>query len=63
LRQDPDLRNTPLLVYTAKDLDEDDKERLQLGLTAHLTKSKISEEEFLKNVVNLLDGLIKPSTR
>jgi len=51
-------KSTPLLVYTAADLNEDDKERLTLGLTAHLTKSRTSEDEFLDTVKNLLNGLV-----
>jgi PAS domain S-box-containing protein len=51
-------RSTPLIVYTATDLNEDDKDRLTLGLTAHLTKSRTSENEFLDTVKNLLSGLV-----
>jgi len=52
-------QSVPLLVYTARDLNEDDKQRLTLGLTAHLTKSRTSEKEFLRTIKNLLDGLVK----
>ena len=59
LRHDQDLKDTPLIVYTARDLDDNDKHRLSLGLTAYLTKSRTSESEFLANVRELLNGLCK----
>jgi PAS domain S-box-containing protein len=49
---------TPLLIYTCRDLLAADKQALTLGLTRHLVKSKTSEEEFLAAVKELLDGLI-----
>jgi CheY-like chemotaxis protein len=51
-------KSTPLLVYTARDLNQSDKENLTLGLSAHLTKSRTSEQEFLDTVKNLLNGLV-----
>jgi PAS domain S-box-containing protein len=51
-------RTTRLIVYTAKDLDKIDKQRLTLGLTAHLTKSRTSEDEFLDTVKSLLNGVL-----
>ena len=53
---------TPLLIYTAQDLSNDDKDKLRLGLSAYLTKSRTSEEQFLNTVKTLLNGLI-PSTK
>ncbi|MBX9687095.1 MAG: CHASE3 domain-containing protein [Candidatus Obscuribacterales bacterium] len=58
LRHDAALKNTPLIVYTARDLNEEDKRNLSLGLTSYLTKSRTSESEFLVNVRNLLNGLL-----
>jgi len=59
LRNEPKLRNIPLIVYTAKDLTEDDRDRLRLGLTSYLTKATTSESDFMLNVRNLLNGLLK----
>jgi DNA-binding response OmpR family regulator len=49
---------TPLLVYTSRDLSHADMEKLKLGLTKHLIKSKTSEEEFLKAVRELLTNVL-----
>jgi len=51
-------QSTSLLVYTARDLSNDDKEKLKLGLSAYLTKSRTSEEQFINAVKTLLNGLI-----
>ncbi|MBY0357454.1 MAG: CHASE3 domain-containing protein [Candidatus Obscuribacterales bacterium] len=50
---------TALLVYTARDLTNDEKVNLQLGISEHLTKSRTSESEFLQKVRLLLDGLLE----
>jgi hypothetical protein len=50
---------TPLLVYTARDLDNTEKSSLTLGITAHLTKSRTSEEDFLSKVSDLLNGFVR----
>jgi PAS domain S-box-containing protein len=52
------LQNTPLIVYTAKDLSEAEKKELTLGLTLHMTKSRTSEEELLDTVKKMLNGLL-----
>jgi len=49
----------PLLVYTARDLTNSDKQRLTLGLTAHLIKTRTSEKELLNTLKELLNGLVK----
>lgn len=59
LRKQPSLRNTPLIVYTARDLSEADKTTLTLGATAYLTKATTSEELFLDTVGTLLGELLK----
>lgn len=52
-------RVLPLLAYTSRDLTEEDKRRLTLGLSVHLTKARTSEQQFLDTVRNLLDGLVQ----
>lgn len=48
----------PLIVYTASDLTEEQKSRLTLGLTAHLTKSRTTPEELLSTVRQFLTKLV-----
>ena len=55
LRRDG-ARQTPLLVYTGRDLTREDAKRLSLGRTRHLTKSRASEETFVEAVRGLLRG-------
>lgn len=56
LRQE-EAQNTPLLVYTSRDLSSDDVKSLSLGMTRHLVKSRTTEEQFLTSVRDLLSGL------
>jgi CheY-like chemotaxis protein len=53
LRRRPELREIPVLVYTGRDLVEEQRGRLRLGPTRFLTKSKASDEEFRRLVVEL----------
>ncbi len=53
LRRDR-LRSLPLIVYTGRDLSDNDRESLRLGITRFLTKSRISESEFSRHVRELL---------
>jgi signal transduction histidine kinase/DNA-binding response OmpR family regulator/CHASE3 domain sensor protein len=52
------LGMTPLIVYTASDLTEEQKSRLKLGLTAHLTKSATTQEQLVGMVREFLNGLM-----
>ncbi len=58
LRQHNRLCHMPLIVYTAQDIDNTDKERLKLGQTLFLTKGRINPEEFEQRVIKLLNRLI-----
>jgi PAS domain S-box-containing protein len=58
LRQQDRLHRLPLLVYTARDLDQADRARLQLGPTEFLTKSRVAPEEFEHRVVELMDRIL-----
>ncbi|CAN5515046.1 hypothetical protein BH11CYA1_BH11CYA1_02640 [soil metagenome] len=44
----------PLLVYSAQDLNETDRRKLSLGLTRYLDKGRISPQEFVSCVQELL---------
>ncbi|HST60024.1 MAG TPA: response regulator [Longimicrobium sp.] len=57
LRADEALRGVPVVVYTARELEEDDRERLRLGQTEFLTKGRVSPDEFEKRVVSLLNRI------
>lgn len=54
LRRDKTLRDLPLLVYTGRDLVQGDRERLVLGPTRYLTKSRETDDEFRSTVLDLL---------
>ena len=58
LRQNKVLRCVPLVVHTAKDLDDAERARLRLGKTVFLTKGRGSHEEFEKQVLGLLKGIM-----
>ncbi|MEL6135867.1 MAG: response regulator [Cyanobacteria bacterium J06628_6] len=57
LRQHNQLCRVPLVVYTAKDLDEDERRRLRLGQTLFLTKGRVSPEEFEQQVLQLISHI------
>jgi CheY-like chemotaxis protein len=54
LRQHDKLRNVPLVVYSATEVEKDDQERLRLGHTEFLTKSLVSPEQLEGLVLQLL---------
>ena len=55
LRRHDRLSALPLVVYTARDLDADDRRRLRLGEdTEFLTKGRITPQQFEQRVVGLL---------
>ncbi len=56
-----DAKETPLIVYTSRDLTKEEMNNLTLGLTKHLIKSKTSEQELIESVKLLLDGLVTPA--
>jgi PAS domain S-box-containing protein len=57
LRTHKQLRRVPLVVYSAAESAPDEQERLRLGPTEFLTKSRVPPEEFERRVVHLLDAL------
>jgi PAS domain S-box-containing protein len=61
LRKHKALSRIPLLVYTGRDLRQEDRDRLVLGPTRYLTKSREAEDEFRSVVLELLaEGTRKP---
>jgi PAS domain S-box-containing protein len=51
------LCNIPLVVYSAKDLDESERKRLKLGDTEFLTKGRVTTQEFEQRVIELLQRI------
>ena len=63
LREDPRLCHVPLVVYSALELDEAEKERLRLGPTEFFTKARNDPEEVERQVLALLDTMIAGAVR
>ncbi|HEY9747526.1 MAG TPA: PAS domain S-box protein, partial [Allocoleopsis sp.] len=63
LRQHNRLCQVPLVVYTAQDLDQSDRERLKLGQTLFFTKGRITSQEFEQRAIDLLNRMIRGKTR
>ena len=55
LRRHPRLRALPLMIYSARDLNASERERLRLGDTEFLVKGRISPQDFEQRVVGLLE--------
>jgi PAS domain S-box-containing protein len=54
LRREPHLSDLPVLVYTVSDLTAQQRERLKLGPTRFLTKSRSTDEEFCAQVLAMV---------
>jgi PAS domain S-box-containing protein len=50
-------RGLPLVVYSATEPSPSQRERLQLGPTEFMTKSRVSPDEFERRIVRLLDTM------
>jgi CheY-like chemotaxis protein/anti-sigma regulatory factor (Ser/Thr protein kinase) len=59
LRTQERLRNVALIVYSAADPNAEERERLRLGPTQFLTKSRVPPEEFEQCVIQLLDAVTR----
>jgi CheY-like chemotaxis protein len=60
LRRHERLSALPVVVYTARELDAADRERLQLGAgTEFLTKGRITPQDFEQHVMRLLGRLTR----
>ena len=56
MRQDRELSQIPLVVYSALDLDGDQRERLQLGRTRFMTKGESTPRDVEREVARLLEA-------
>ncbi|MBD2354770.1 response regulator [Tolypothrix sp. FACHB-123] len=57
LKQHNQLCSTPVVVYSAKDLDESERNRLKLGHTEFLTKGRVTTQEFEHRVMELIQRM------
>ncbi|AFZ24099.1 PAS domain S-box [Cylindrospermum stagnale PCC 7417] len=57
LQQHNQLCSIPVFVYSAKDLDASERQRLKLGHTEFLTKGRVTIQEFEQRVMDLLGRL------
>lgn len=57
LQQHNSLHSIPLVIYSAKDLNDSEKNRLRLGHTEVLTKSRVTLQEFEQRVMSLLQSI------
>jgi CheY-like chemotaxis protein len=60
LRHHNHLHRIPLVVYSAKDLSEAEREQLTLGETRFLTKGRILPEVFEQQILDLLTRIMPP---
>jgi CheY-like chemotaxis protein len=54
LRQQQELKNLPMVVYSAQDLSEPEQEKLRLGNTEFLTKARVQPQDVETLVVSML---------
>jgi PAS domain S-box-containing protein len=59
LRHHNRLCQVPLVIYTAQDLNDHDRQRLKLGQTLFLTKGRITPQGFEQRVIHLLNRMIQ----
>ena len=57
LRQQPNLRTLPLVVYSGRDISEDEMSKLRLGPTEFLTKAKVQPQEVEELVLSMVQRL------
>jgi CheY-like chemotaxis protein len=53
-RRDPLLADLPVLIYTVSDLTAEQRERLTLGPTRFLTKTRSTDREFCAEVLAMV---------
>jgi CheY-like chemotaxis protein len=59
LREDNTLRSVPLVVYTVRELDKQQRENLRLGETLFFTKSRIPPDQFEEKVIRFMKRIIE----
>ncbi len=61
LKSNPQWQNVPVVVMTAKELTNDDRERLAGGVEKVLTKSGLNRHRFLDEVRRIVQTVAKPT--
>jgi DNA-binding response OmpR family regulator len=54
LRQQQEMKNLPLVVYSAQDLSESERKKLRLGNTEFLTKARVQPQDVETLVLSML---------
>ena len=62
LKLHPETRNIPVIISTSKQLDDDERSRLQQGAAAIITKDKLSREVALTRIREALTSAIGTGT-
>ena len=58
LRGDPQARHLAVIVYSALDLDEEDRNRLRLGPTEFFTKTRTNPQQVERRALELLSATV-----
>ncbi len=61
LRQQPDLRSLPLVVYSGQEVSDEDMSKLRLGPTQFLTKAKVEAQDVEALVRKIVQRLRSPA--
>jgi CheY-like chemotaxis protein len=61
IRDDPDLAATPIIIYSAAELDSKERALAQLGHTMFLSKLDSSPERVARRIAQLLGGRVSHS--
>lgn len=61
LRQQPDLRSLPLVVYSGQEVSDEDMSKLRLGPTQFLTKAKVEAQDVEALVLKIVQRLRTPA--
>ncbi len=62
LRQQPDIRSLPLVVYSGREVSDTEMSKLRLGPTQFLTKAKVQPQEVEELVLNIVSRLRGPAS-
>ncbi|MCP4108455.1 MAG: response regulator [Desulfobacteraceae bacterium] len=62
IRGEPLTRSIPVIILTAKELTQEENNRLKNAVHHIVTKGKMEKDRFLRNVENILNSLATPTT-
>lgn len=55
IREEPDFRDIPVVIVTAKDLTTEDRQRLAGGVEQIIQKGAVDQKQFLRNITAILE--------